>query len=43
MKNLITSIFLIKQKKIKVNYLKKESLVNKTNLVHYRRDLDAIG
>ncbi len=43
MKNLITSIFLIKQKKNKVNNFKDESLVSKTNLVHYRRDLDAIG
>ena len=43
MKNLITSFSILSLKKNLNKNLKENSLNNKNNLVHYRRDLDSLG
>ena len=43
MKNLITSFSILSLKKNLNKNLKDNSLNNKNNLVHYRRDLDSLG
>ena len=43
MKNLISSFSVLNFKKNLNKNLKENTLVNKENLVHYRRDLDSLG
>ena len=43
MKNLISSFSILSFKKNNNKNLKDNSLTNKKNLVHYRRDLDSLG
>ena len=43
MKNLISSFTILNFKKNTPKNLKNNSSINKENLVHYRRDLDALG
>ena len=43
MKNLISSFSILNIKKNLNKNLKENSLNNKDNLVHYRRDLDSLG
>ncbi len=43
MKNLISSFSILNIKKNLNKNLKENTLNNKANLVHYRRDLDSLG
>ncbi len=43
MKNLISSFSVLNFKKNSNKNLKENTLGNKENLVHYRRDLDSLG